>query len=171
MAKILSVVFCVVLAGCTAVPITGPKTYSDEHMSFSVPADWKVTMHGKRGGCGYAFVEAPGEAVVFIKGVPVTQDKGLDQTAAKFSKDASPRVPMLKIKSGGMTAFADKRYGRGLKERVTLTLLNVDVPHTRYYRMWRAEPCVFYIMTQVADEDAVSVESGFREILATFRTQ
>lgn len=41
---------CLVSAGCAVKPLTGPQTYQDGSMSFSVPAGWKVTMHGKGGG-------------------------------------------------------------------------------------------------------------------------
>jgi hypothetical protein len=148
--------------------VTGPQTYQDGSMSFSLPANWKVTMQGKGGGCGYAFVEAPGEAVVFIKGFPLKKDPGLQKFAKEFSRTANSWTPVGKITSKGFHSFSDKRYGAGLKEPFTITFLGVDVPHARLYRRQAGSHCAFYLLTQVADEDAASVEPGFREILGSF---
>lgn len=137
-------------------------------MSFSLPSGWKVTMHGKAGECGHAFVEAPGEAVVFIKGVPAKKDPGLEKFAREFSRTASSWTPVGKITSQGFKGFTDKAYGPALKEPFTIAFLGVNVPHTRFYRKRTGSHCTFYLLTQVADEDAASVEKGFRQILDSF---
>jgi hypothetical protein len=162
---LLLLLFC---AGCAVTPVTGPQTYRDGTMSFSVPANWKVTMYGKNGGCGHAFVEAPGEAVVFIRGFPLKKDPGLAKYAQDSSRTANAWTPIGKITSQGFRSFSDKRYGNGLKENFKITFMGVDVPHTRWYRKATGSECAFYILTQVADEDAASVEPGFRQILNSF---
>ena len=149
-------------------PITGPQTYQDGTMSFSVPANWKVTVQGKGGGCGYAFVEAPGEGIVFIKGLPLKKDPGIEKYAHEFSRTANSWTPIGKITSKGFRSFIDNPVGAGVKESFTITFLGVDVPHTRVYRKQTGSHCVFYILTQVADEDAAAVEPGFRQILNSF---
>lgn len=166
--RFLAVVAVLALAGC-ATPLTGPGTYSDRSMAFSVPANWKVTMSGTPGGCGHAFVEAPGEAVLFIQGVPVSRDRGLEKFARDFSRRANGHVPFGSMQSLGFRSIADRRFGSALEEKATITLLKVTVPHTRVYRRMAGGHCVFYLVTQVADEDAGSVQAGFDEILRTFR--
>lgn len=168
MIRLALLVVCLFAAGCAAPPITGPQTYQDTSMSFSVPAGWKVTIHGKAGECGHAFVEAPGEAVVFIRGVPLKKDPGLEKYAKEFSRSASSWTPVGKITSHGFKTFADKPYGPALKEPFSIAFLGVDVPHTRFYRKRTGSHCAFYLLTQVADEDAASVEKGFRQILGSF---
>lgn len=168
MIRLILLAFCLFAAGCAVTPITGPQTYQDGSMSFSVPANWKVTMYGKGGGCGHAFVEAPGEAVVYIKGLPIKKDPGLQKYAQDFSRTANSWTPVGKISSKGFQRFADSRFGDGLKEPFNIFFLGVDVPHTRYYRKKTGSHCAFYILTQVSDEDAASVEPGFRQILNSF---
>ena len=169
MIRLSLLVLCLLTAGCAATSksITGPHTFQDANMSFSLPAHWKVTMQGKS-GCGYAFIEAPGEAVVYISGVPVKKDPGIQKYARNFSRTANSWTPVGKITSKGFRDFTDKRFDAGVKESFTITFLGVDVPHTRIYRKKAGSQCVFYILTQVADEDAASVEPGFRQILDSF---
>ncbi len=168
MTRIALLLVCLLAAGCAVTPITGPHVYQDTSMSFSVPAGWKVTMHGQSSSCGHAFVEAPGEAVVFIKGVPLKKDPGLEKYAKEFSRTASSWTPVGKITSRGFKGFSDKQYGPALKEPFTIAFLGEDVPHTRFYRKRTGSHCAFYLLTQVADEDAASVENGFRQILDSF---
>lgn len=170
MIRLSLLALCLLATGCAIAPkpITGPQTFKDASMSFSVPADWKVTMHGDGVGCGNAFVEAPGEAVVFIKGLPIKKDPGIQKYARGFSRTASSWTPFGKISSQGFHSFTDKQFGTGMKEPFTVTLLGVEVPHTRVYRKRTGSHCVFYILTQVSDEDAASVESGFQQILNSF---
>jgi len=168
MIRLSLLLLCLFAAGCAVKPLTGPQTYQDGTMSFSVPAHWKVTMYGKSGGCGHAFIEAPGEAVVFIRGIPLKKDPGLPKYAKDFSQTANRWTPVGAITSHGFKNFADKRYDAGLKEPFTITFLGVGVPHTRYYRKVAGSHCAFYLLTQVADEDAAAVEPGFRLILTSF---
>lgn len=170
MIRLPLLVLCLLTAGCavTGKPVTGPQTFDDTSMSFSVPAGWKVTMHGKGGGCGYAFIEAPGEAVAYIKGLPIKKDPGIQKYAKEFSRTANSWTPVGKITGNGFRPFVDSRFGDGMKEAFTITFMGVDVPHTRVYRKKAGPHCVFYILTQVSDEDAASVEPGFRQILNSF---
>lgn len=156
------------LAGCTVTPLTGPQTYQDGGMSFSVPANWKVTMHGKSGGCGHAFVEAPGEAVVFIKGVPLKNDTGIEKYARTFSRSANFWPPLIKITDQKFSSFRDKRYGAAVQESFTATFGSAQVPHTRAYYRSAGSHCAFYLLTQVSDEDAGYVSGGFSQILNSF---
>jgi hypothetical protein len=156
------------LAGCAVAPLTGPQTYQDGSMSFSVPANWKVTMHGEAGGCGHAFVEAPGEAVAFIKGVPLKNDPGIAKYARTFSRTADSRIPVGKITGKRFSSFQDKRYGPAIKEAFTITFQGTQVPHTRTYYRREGSHCAFYLLTQVADEDASEVSGGFSQILNSF---
>lgn len=173
MIRLSLLALCLLTTGCavTGKPVVGPQTFSDGGMSFSVPAGWKVTMQGKQGSCGYAFVEAPNEAVVFVKGLPIKKDPGVQKYAQKFSRTANSWTPFGKISSKGFQPFSDKRFGAGVKEPFMITFLGVDVPHTRVYRKKAGTHCVFYILTQVADEDAAAVEPGFRQILNSFSAQ
>jgi hypothetical protein len=166
--RLIPIALTLFLLGC-ASPVTGPQTYRDESMSFDIPARWKVTMHSSPGGCGMAFVEAPGEAILSIQGVPTKDDKGLETFAKNFSKEAGGHIPFGKMSSLGFQKFSDPHFGSGLKESVSIALFDVTVPHTRYYRRSSGGSCVFYLVTQVADEDASSVQAGFDEILRTFR--
>jgi hypothetical protein len=168
MIRLSLLVLCLLTAGCALAPLTGPQTYQDGSMSFSVPAQWKVTMYGRGGGCGHAFVEAPGEAIVYIKGFPLTKDPGLPKYARDFSHTANSWTPLGKITSQGFQNMTDKRFGAGLKEPFTISFRSVEVPHTRIYRKQTGSHCVFYLLTQVADEDAASAEPGFRQILQSF---
>jgi hypothetical protein len=168
MTRLALALLALLLAGCATAPLTGPQTYQDDGMSFSIPAGWKVTMHGKNGDCSYAFIEAPGEAVVFIKGEPLQRDPGLEKYARDFSRTASSSTPVGKISSKGFHRFTDKQYGPALKEPFSITLFGVEVPHTRFYRKRTGSHCAYYLLTQVADEDAAPVEKGFREILGSF---
>lgn len=168
MTRLALSLLAVLLAGCATTPLTGPQTYKDDSMSFSIPAGWKVTMQGKNGDCSHAFVEAPGEAVVYIKGEPLNRDPGLEKYARDFSRTASSSTPIGKITSKGFQRFSDKHYGPALKEPFSITLFRVEVPHTRVYRKRTGSHCAYYLLTQVADEDAAAVEKGFREILDTF---
>jgi hypothetical protein len=168
MIRVLVPVLLFVLAGC-ATPRTGPGLYRDRSMTFAIPAGWKVTMSGTPGGCGHACVEAPGEAIVFIQGVPRSRDRGLEKFARDFSRRANGSVPFGAMRSLGFRPVTDPRFGPALEENVTITLLKVTVPHTRGFRRVDGGPCVFYLVTQVADEDAGSVQAGFEEILRTFR--
>lgn len=169
MIRLSLLILCLLTAGCTmtGTSITGPQAYQNGSMSFSLPANWKVTMQGS-GGCGEAFVEAPGEAVVFIKGIPIKKDPGIHKYAKDFSRSANSWTPVGKITSLGFRDFADKQFGAAVKEPFSIAFMGVDVPHTRIYRKRTGTQCVFYILTQVADEDAASVEPGFRQILNSF---
>jgi hypothetical protein len=168
MTRLSLLLICLLAIGCAAKPLTGSQTYQDGGMSFSVPAGWKVTLSGKNGGCGRAFIEAPGEAVVFIKGVPLAKDPGLTAQAREFSRTANGSTPLGKITGDGFRTFPDNRYGTGLTESFSITFLGTKVPHTRHYRRLAGSHCAFYVLTQVADEDAAAAEAGFREILNSF---
>lgn len=155
------------LAGCAVTPITGPLTYQSGSMSFSLPANWKITMYGE-GGCGHAFVEAPGEAIVYIKGTPLKNDTGIEKYARTLSRTANFWPPFIKITDRTFSSFQDKRYGPAVKETFNATFGKTPVPHTRTYYRRAGSHCAFYLLTQSSDEDAGEVAAGFSQILNSF---
>lgn len=160
---------CLTLAGCATTSVTGPQTYSDGGITFFLPAKWKITMQGRTQGCSNAFVEAPGAAVLFIQGLPISQDPGLTKFAADFSPMATPNVSQAKVTAARPVTFSDPRYGTCLREKFTVATSGEKVSHTRTYRALRFDSCVYYLVTQVADEDAAAASRGFDEILRSFK--
>lgn len=160
------------LAGCatTRVP-TGPQVYSDGGITFSLPAKWKITMQGRQQTCSYAFVEAPGAAVLFIQGMPHGKDPGVAKFAADFSPMATPNVSQAKVTASKPVAFTDPRYGSALRETFTVATSGEKVPHTRTYRALKFDSCTYYLVTQVADDEAAAARSGFDEIFSTFKAK
>lgn len=160
----LIVAFC---AGCALAPMTGPRLYQGGDMTFSLPEAWKITLHGG----GHAFIEAPGEAVVLVRRFPVGQDPGLERFARDFSRSTQAWTPIGRIRSDGFSRPTRSGADSVLRERFTITFAGVDVPHTRTYHRRTGTTGVFYLMTQVADEDAAAAEPGFRQILDSFRAE
>lgn len=171
MLRALLLVFCLILAGCATPSVTGPTTYSDGGITFSLPAKWKLTMNGRQQSCSSALAEAPGSAVVFIQGVPAKQDPGLEKFAADFSPMATPNVSQAKVTASKPVPFKDARYGSALKETFIVTAAGEKVPHTRTYRALKFDGCTYYLVTQVADDEAAAAGKGFSEILSTFKAK
>ncbi len=168
MSRVALIFLSLWVAGCATPSITGPQVYRDGNLSFSLPAQWKVTTRGQLGSCPHAFVEAPGEAVVSIRGVPKATDPGLERYARDFSRKAAASTPGGKLSDTRFQKFQDSRYGTGLKESFSVTFMGVKIPHTRTYRRMAAGDCTYYLITQVAKENASKTEPGFRELLASF---
>ena len=159
------------LGGCATSSLTGPQTYSDSGITFALPAKWKITMQGRTQGCSNAFVEAPGAAVLFIQGLPTSQDPGLAKFAADFSPMATPNVSKAKVTASKPLPFKDGRYGTCLRESFSVATSGEKIAHTRTYRALHFDACTYYLVTQVADEEAATANKGFSEIFSTFKAK
>lgn len=171
MHRALALIFCLALAGCATPSVTGPLTYSDGGITFSLPAKWKLTMNGRERNCSSALAESPDSAVVFIQGIPSHEDRGLEKFAADFAPMATPNVSQAKVTASKPVAFKDTRYGSALREQFTVMTSGEKIPHTRTYRALKFGACTYYLVTQVADDEAATASKGFNEILSTFRAK
>jgi len=156
---------CAILAltGC-ATSVSGPATFRNKTISFAVPARWKASVQAP----DTVFVEDSENAIAIIQGQPANGAPELKTFAANFSRTAARAMPFGSITSHGLQKFTDPSYGPALREKVTISLGRVSVPHTRTYRERAAGPRRYYLLTQVSDQDAPAADPGFREILRTF---
>lgn len=171
MHRFFALIFCLAVAGCATPSVTGPATYSDGGITFSLPSKWKLTMNGHQQNCSSALAESPDSAVLFIQGVPTNQDPGLEKFASDFAPMATPNVSQARVTASKPAAFKDSRYGSALRETFTVMAAGEEVPHTRTYRALKFDTCTYYLVTQVANDEAATAAKGFNEILSTFKAK
>jgi hypothetical protein len=158
------------LTGCT-LPLTGPRTYDDGEITFSVPAGWRVTLRGQDASGSHAFIESPGDAVVFIQGMTTSADPGCEAYAEIYARRSLPNLPNIRFSFPRRSRFSKSGYDRALREQFNVIQFDEEIPHTRTFHARDIEGHVYYVVTQAADGDVASVKDGFREILDSFRAK
>lgn len=156
------------LGGCT-LPLAGPRIYDDGQISFSVPAGWKVTLRGTSSSGSHAFIESPGDAVVFIQGMTKASDPGCEAFAEIYARQSLPNLPNIRFTFPDRSKISHSGYDRSLRECFAVAQFEEEIPHTRTFHARDTGAHVYYVVTQVADADAASVKAGFQEILDSFR--
>jgi len=158
------------LGGCT-LPLAGPRIYDDGQISFSVPAGWKVTLRGTSPAGSHAFIESPGDAVVFIQGMTKANDPGCAAFAEIYARRSLPNLPNIRFTFPDRNKTSRSGYDRSLRERFAVAQFDEEIPHIRTFHARDTDTHVYYVVTQVAEADTASVKAGFQEILDSFRVK
>lgn len=170
MMRVLLFLSLLLFGGCT-LPLAGPRIYDDGQVSFSVPAGWKVTLRGTSPSGSHAFIESPGDAVVFIQGMTKANDPGCEAFAEIYARRSLPNLPNISFTFPHRNKTSRTGYDRSLREQFAVAQFDEKIPHTRTFHARDTDMHVYYVVTQVADTEAASVKAGFQEILNSFRVK
>jgi hypothetical protein len=154
-----------------AADISSPASYAKQDIRFSYPRNWEVTEDVQREGYRYLFVESPG-AAMFIAQIYSKQDAvPLSKFAERFSAQARQDIPVANIGRSSFSAIEKATVSgrkKGIREGLSLTLLGMQVPHTREYYLIDANDKIAYLISQTATEDLSKVQPGFNLIFRSF---
>ncbi|MEO1270058.1 MAG: hypothetical protein AAFX99_18375 [Myxococcota bacterium] len=148
--------------------IQNPKTYRKGGLSFSYPGNWTITEDSEDGGIRSVFIETPGDALMTIQVYPEASAQELKDYAKAFSEKSDENMPVIDMGSSDVTPLSDEGGYTRLEETFVVSLLGVDIPHTRMYRKRACGDRVVFVMTQVADEDRDKTEAGFAQVATSF---
>ena len=142
--------------------------YRDGGIAFDYPDGWSThdRPHARRAHS--LIVNTTRAALLVIDIKPPERALTLRAYADSFGALTRAATPIGKM---GASSFGNIQHIDGyelLVEHFTLTLLNVDVPHTRTYGRMTGPAGVCFLTAQTADNEKTLVSAGFEEIFATF---
>lgn len=160
------IAIALLLAGCWESPadISKPQAYDKDGLTFTYPGNWTVTEDVAGDQLRYLFVETPGEALVVIQVDSSGQAENLKPFAESFSQRATTETPVGDIAQNEFGPIEKRAGYEAIQEKFSITLLSVEVPHTRIYLRKALEDVTLFIINQAANEDLASVEPGFDQI-------
>lgn len=154
------------LAGCWETPadISNPQTYDKDGLTFTFPGNWTVTEDVTADQLRYLFVETPGEALVVVQVDSSGHTENLKSFAESFSQRATTETPIGDMAQNEFGPIEKRLAYEVIQEKFSITLLSVEVPHTRIYFRKASGDKTIVIINQAADEDLASVNPGFDQI-------
>jgi hypothetical protein len=160
-----------VLAGACSSSTDKPapsQHYRDGGIAVEYPDGWSAheRPHAKRAHS--LIINSTRAALVIVDVKPPARALSLRAYADSFGALTRAATPIGKM---GASSFGNIEHIDGfdvLVEHFTLTLLNVDVPHTRTYGRMTGPAGVCFLTAQTADNEKALVSPGFEEIFATF---
>lgn len=161
------------LAGCWESPadISNPQTYDKDGLTFTYPGNWKVVEDVAGDPVRYLFVESPGEALVIVQVDSSGQAKSLKPFAESFSQRAATETPIGSTGQNEFGPLETRAAYEAIQEKFSITLLSVEVSHTRVYLRKASGDTTLFIINQASDEDLASVEPGFDQISTSLEMQ
>ncbi|WP_444995846.1 hypothetical protein [Aliikangiella sp. IMCC44359] len=148
------------------------KTYEKQGLSFTYPANWKVTEDSVNEGVRFIFIESPGAAITKIEVYPKEESFDLKEFV-KLDIDAIKQgMPgIFDLDDNTMEqieTFINGISFGGYKYEYNVSVVNIDIPHISEFYLYSSELKNAYITNQVAVEDFEKVKEGFRLVLSTF---
>lgn len=162
----------IIIAACEQNADTSkPLNYAKDTISFAYPENWTVTEDKQEDDVRYLFIETPGDAIVLVQIYPIQDAVSLKEYAEWFSKEVIKETPVAERSVGNFEDINRTINGvtlTGMRQKFSITLLGIDVPHTaEYYRIEKGNKVAFLI-SQTASEDLAKVNGGFELLLGTF---
>ena len=158
--------FVGVQAHANAVEI---KKYHNNGVSFSYPANWKVSSDVDTGALRYIFVESPGNGIFIVQVYPARSNLSLAEYAKGFAnkaKNSSRKIQRISLKFSKVTGPGN--LGEGVKEDFTIGYLGKVLAHVCYYYQVNRSNKTAYLISQSANEDLPKVQNGFKLLQSTF---
>lgn len=168
----ISLLFVAMLAGCeTPLDVSKTEEYSNNGISFTLPAAWDVTEDEDFEGFRYLSIEGSDTAALIANSYPIEASPTLNDYVHDMV-EASVSDLTLGSRDKGTVSEITTTIGtqafKGVQNTFTISMFGVDVPFTaKFYRRESASRVV-YIMSQVATEDLDEVEKGFELVIASF---
>ena len=164
------VIAMLLLVGCgeRSATTVGPRIYDRAGVEFEYPQAWEVTTDTQQAGPRYLFVETPGAALVIIQIHSADDASAIQYFAQDFARSAREETAVGNVSESTFGGVEEADGYEIVTERFTITLLGVNVPHTRTYRRKSIADNVCFIIAQVADEDRSKVTKGFEQIFSSF---
>jgi hypothetical protein len=142
--------------------------YRDGGIAFKYPAGWTATPRTNRLPTRSLIIKSTSAALVIIDVKRPERAMSLRAYADSFGALMRSATPIGKM---GTSSFSNIQHVDGfdiLVEHFTLSLLNVDVPHTRTYGRMTGPAGVCFLTSQTADNEKEQSSAGFEEIFGTF---
>ncbi len=142
--------------------------YREGGIAFDYPDGWTAhpRVHGRT--THSLIINSTRAALVIVDVKSPERALNLRAYADSFGALTRGATPIGKM---GASSFGNVQHIDGfdvLVEHFTLTLLNVDVPHTRTYGRMTGPAGVCFLTAQTADNEKALASPGFEEIFATF---
>ncbi|MEI2453316.1 MULTISPECIES: hypothetical protein [Lysobacter] len=155
------------LAGCgeRAADLDHPQAYHAPGLRLQIPGNWRVGEDRRIGQIHYLTVESPGSAL-FVAIVGSGRGQELDTFARGFSAEADRQLPAAQAPGH---RFERSGFAEGaIRERYSLRLGGIDVPHRREYRKVTGARRSAFLITQGAEQDLAKTQPGFDLLLRSF---
>ena len=155
------------LAGCgeRAADLEHPRRYDAPGLRLQVPGNWRIGEDRRIGQVQYLTVESPGSAL-FVAIVGSGRGQELDTFARSFAAEADRQLPPSSVPGH---RFERGGFAEGaIRERFSLRLGGVDVPHRREYRKVTGARRSAFLITQGAEQDLDKTQPGFDLLLRSF---
>jgi hypothetical protein len=151
-----------------AAAVHNPKKYSASGLQFKYPGNWKITEDNQENMIRYTFVETNGDALTIIQIYPSDMAPDIGMFAKDFSNSAKNQTK-LKIGESVFNTDTVLPDHKTINERLTMSLLNVDVPHIRIYKRVNFKDKIVFLIGQVSIEDMKIVIDGFNMIFSSLK--
>jgi hypothetical protein len=142
--------------------------YREGGIAFDYPDGWSTSGRTSTHRTRSLIIKSTRAALVIVDVKPPERALDLRAYADSFGTLMRTATPIGKM---GTSSFGNIQHIDGyelLVEHFTLSLLNVDVPHTRTYGRIPGPAGVCFLTAQTADNEKEMVSKGFEEIFATF---
>lgn len=156
--------------GCEKVAeVDAPRKYAKDGIAFDYPGNWTVSEEAFADlNWKLIDVESPGDAFVMITVFGFEDGSTLREYVKSFLEEIE--MPVGKVENlelAEITAKGKAGLLKGLRNRMQLSLMGVNVPHTQEFYRIECTEGVVYVVCQSAEEDLKMTGPAFKQILGS----